>query len=230
MGKVGGLMRRASWVVTLLLLVGLCSFGCEERENSSDTTSSDATASTQPTTRRTRLSPTSNLLAAVTRPAQPTTATSAPADHPLATPSGAAAHLLALMSREDVEGVRTMMTDPLPANVIRGEVRGVADRLAGGAKWTIADAKESGVAAVVIVETKFPDGKLDHTPMIFVQRYDRWKVLLGPVNPKKYTEGEVISMNKLSDWLGTRLSELRRASVATTTMPATTRTSPAPPG
>jgi hypothetical protein len=46
-----------------------------------------------------------------------------------------------LMSKEDIEGIRSIMADPLPAAKLRGEVRAIADRLTGGAKWEVADSR-----------------------------------------------------------------------------------------
>ena len=211
-------MRRQSMVV-LLAVLGAGAAACEEPQDSS----SSVPITTQPTTRR---APATNPFAAVT---QPTTATSQAVtpDDPLATPQRAIAHMFDLMSKEDIEGLRTMMADPLPTATLRNEVRGVADRLASGAKWEIADTKVSNVAALVIVRTTFPDGKLDLSPLVLVNRYERWKVMLGTptqTTMRRFTTGEKESMNRVLEWGVERMAELRglpTTKATTTTAPST---------
>jgi hypothetical protein len=218
--------RQHSLLALLLSLVGVCLSACEEPQDSS----SNVPITTQPTTRRT---PASNPFAAVTQPTT-TAAASRPvaADDPLATPQRSIAYMFELMSKEDIEGLRTMMADPLPTATLRGEVRGVADRLASGAKWEIADTKVSGVAALVIVRTTFPDGKLDLAPLVLVNRYERWKVLLGTptqATMRRFTTGEKESMNRVLEWGVERMAELRglpTTKTATTTAPSTSTTTP----
>jgi hypothetical protein len=130
-----------------------------------------------PTTRA--FSPTTSFLA-VTQPS-----TQSSSSDPLATPDATVTHMFELMQKQDVTGVRAMMADPLPADQLRREISAVADRLNGGAKWAVVQSRTDGVAAVVIFRTRFPDGKEDFSPIMMVNRYDRWKVMLGPINLRK---------------------------------------------
>lgn len=193
--------------------------GCE-RESSTDRSAPPAPA-TAPTTRWS--SPTTDFLA-VTQPTTASAATQSPikSADPLATPSSAIAYLFELMKKQDVTGVRAMMADPVPAEKLRGEVSKVAEQLHSGATWEIVQSHDDGVVAVVLYRTTFADGRQDVSPAIFVNRYDRWKVLLGPLNLKKFTPGEKQSLNKVLAWAEPRLKELRRD----TTVPSTTPAAP----
>ena len=142
---------------------------------------------------------------------------------PLTTPQGAVTRLFALMEKEDVLGVRAMMADAsLPVNKLQPEVKAVADRLRGGAKWQIIDTNTQGEASFVIFRTRFPDGHEETSPLLLINRYERWKVILGPLNMKRFTPGEKESMTKVSNWGAKRLQELRGGGPSTA--PATQTT------
>jgi hypothetical protein len=213
-------MTAAAFAVSLV--------GCE-RDSGSGSDSNPppvVTATTAPTSRR-ALPTTDEVfgrLSSATGPSTTQSSFTGPAsagsasDDPLATPDSAVTHLFDLMQKQDVTGVRSIMADPsLPLNQLSKEVSGVAERLRGGAKWDIVQSRTEGVAAVVIFRTRFPDGRQEISPLVLVNRYDRWKVLLGPLNLKKYTPGEKESMNKVLVWAGKRLEELRGPSTAPAT-------------
>src|SRR5215204_128392 len=146
-------MRIARLLVILIAAAPLS--GCEESATDS---SAPPTVTTRPATRT--FTPSTQFLAVTqpsTRPAT-TTASGINRADPLATPRSAITYLFELMKNEDVNGVRAMMADPLPAEKLRGEVRAVADRFSGGAKWDIVETRDDGVVGVVIFRTTFPDG------------------------------------------------------------------------
>ena len=218
-------MRSTRWLVVLIAATATAaaslSMSCE-RETATDsnpyaapTTSSARTGAAAPATsarcRRPRKS-------SARRPAAATRAAARlAANDPLATPDSAIAHMFDLMQKQDVTGVRAMMADPLPSEQLRGQVSDVADRLNSGAKWQIVDRRIEGAAAVVIFRTTFADGKEELAPLVLVNRYDRWKVMLGPLNLHKFTVGEKEQLSKVMGWAGKRLDELR----GVTTKPAT---------
>ncbi|MEA2710372.1 MAG: hypothetical protein QOF78_2973 [Phycisphaerales bacterium] len=197
-------MRNALLVA---MVVAVSTAACGEREADS------SSAPPAPTTQR---SSASTRFAAATAP---TTAATMPATtrfvDPLTTPTGAITYMFAQMKNQDVHGVRAMMADPMPPEKLRGEIRAIANRLNGGAKWEIVDTRIDGVAAIVLFRTTLPDGTDEVAPLVFVNRYDRWKVLLGPLNLRKFTDGEKDSMNKVLEWGVKRLSEIRGGAPAT---------------
>jgi len=206
-------MRIAHFIVIVFAVL----VGCE-RESGSDN-SPPPMPTSGPTTRR--FSPTTSFLA-VTQPS-----TQSSSSDPLATPDATVTHMFELMQKQDVTGVRAMMADPLPADQLRREISAVADRLNGGAKWAVVQSRTDGVAAVVIFRTRFPDGKEDFSPIMMVNRYDRWKVMLGPINLRKFTAGEKESLNQVLAWAADRMDQLRGVSTTTRTTTKTTTTAPA---
>jgi len=209
--------------------------GCDQGDSNTGSLppSSSGTSSGRPTTTRRALPTTDEIFgrmpstnsAATTRSAR--TPSAGDSSDPLATPQSAVTHLIGLMEKEDVIGVRSMMADPsLPLNTLGAEVGAVAKRLHGGATWEIVQTHTDGVASVVIFRTTFPDGRAEIAPLVLVNRYDRWKVLLGPLNLKKFANFEKDDMKQVLAWAAPRLDELRgvpttRPTTAATTTPAT---------
>ena len=157
--------------------------------------------------------------ASTTGPSAMTGASGASAD-PLATPEATVKQMFDLMQKEDVTGVRAMMLDPMPAEKLRAEISAIADRMNSGAKWEIVNSHVQGVAAVVIFRTTFPDGKKDFSPLILINRYDRWKVQLGPLNVRRFSGGEKESLNKVLPWAGKEVDALRGVTTKPATKPA----------
>jgi hypothetical protein len=210
-------MRIARLLVILTATAAPLLGGCE-RESASDSAAPPSATTRPPTTART-FTPSTQFLAVTQPSTQPraATTTAASAD-PLATPSTAVVHLFDLMRKQDVNGVRAMMADPLPAEKLRGEVAAVAKRFQSGATWAIVEAHDDGLVGVVLFRTTYPDGRDDVSPLFFINRYDRWKVLLGQLNQKKLTPGEIRSLNKQVALAAERLNVIRGVQ---TTKPAT---------
>lgn len=209
----------------LVILIGVMAASCErdDRAVTPLPTTTPAATTQQSAAPSTARAAAIAALQAVTQPAA-TAQSRAQSSDPLASPTGAVRHMFELMQKRDVQGVAAMMTDPLPASVLRSEVVNVAERLENGATWEIADSRSNDVAAVVIFRTTFPDGRQDVSPLLLVNRYDRWKVLLGPLNERRFTSSEKMHMNAMLAWGEKRLAHLRDA---LTTRPAAT--TPAPP-
>jgi hypothetical protein len=159
-----------------------------------------------------------------TRPAtEPAPATTrAVVIDPLATPTSAANLMFELMRKRDVLGIRAIMAEPLPYAQLQRDVRTVSRRMAAGAKVEIVDMKIVGPAAVVIYRTTYK-GTLDEvTPLVLVNRYEHWKVVLGEVTLKTFTENEINSTRNAMEWAGRRIEELRpKATTKPATEPAT---------
>ena len=233
-------MHSAVVVVVRMLVIPIvavvaCAAGCEREEYVPLPTTTPSSSSRVPATRRAL--PTSDEVFGSRSTTVPTTVASAAttrsslsdggaavARAPLETPDQTIVRMFELMQKQDLAGVRAMLGDPPPPDRLRSEVALVADRMNSGAKWQIMDSRTEGVAAVVIFRTTFADGKQEFTPIPLVNRYDRWRVLLGTLNPKKLSGGERSGINRLASWTETRLNELR--GVPTTTKPATTPTAP----
>ena len=230
------LARMLMIVMTAAAAAALMVAGCDQSDSNTGSLppSSSNTSSGRPTTTRRALPTTDEIFgripstssAATTRSSSRTPAAGDSSD-PLATPQSAVTHLIGLMEKEDVLGVRSMMADPsLPLNKLGAEVSAVANRLHSGATWQVVETHTDGVASVVIFRTTFPDGRAEFSPLVLVNRYDRWKVLLGPLNLKKFANFEKDDMKQVLAWAAPRLNELRgvpttRPTTAATTTPAT---------
>ena len=211
---------RIALSLVMLIASATALAGCE-RESASDSGPPPPPA-TAPTTRK--FSPTTALLA-VTQPTTQDAATHS--TDPLATPDATVTHMFELMQKQDVTGVRAMMADPLPADKLRQEISAVAERLNSGAKWQIVESRAEGVAAVVIFRTTFADGKQEYTALMLINRYDRWKVMLGQLNLKRFTTSEKEDLNKVLAWAADRMDQLRGVSTTTRATTPATPTTPA---
>jgi hypothetical protein len=218
---------RIACSVVILIAVGAA--GCDRSPAPSP---QDDAPSPPPATRPSSAELMARIAALTTMPATtlPATTRTAPvaaaatrAADPLAVPASAVGHLFDLMQKRDVAGLRAMSADPLPDDVMAVEVRRVARRLESGSKWAIVETRIVGSGAVVIFRTILPDGKEEFAPLIFVNRYDRWKIIFGQINVKKFTEGEKADMSKAMEWAVIRLKELSGES---TTAPTTAPTAP----
>jgi hypothetical protein len=210
------------------------STGCDQSDSNTGSlpTSVSNTPSGRPATTRRTLPTTDEIFGRMpSTNASPTsrsarTPTTGDSNDPLATPQSAVTHLIGLMEKEDVLGVRSMMADPsLPLNQLGTEVSAVANRLHGGAKWELVQTHTDGVASVVIFRTTFPDGRSEFAPLVLVNRYDRWKVLLGPLNLRKFADFEKADMKQVLAWAASRLNELQGVPTirpTTATTPTTT--------
>ena len=207
-------------VIPVVVAVAVCAAGCEREEYVPLPTTTPSPSSRVPATRRAL--PTSDEVFGSRSTTVPTTVASAAttrsslsdggaavARAPLETPDQTIVRMFELMQKQDLAGVRAMLGDPPPPDRLRSEVALVADRMNGGAKWQIMDSRTEGVAAVVIFRTTFADGKEEFTPLPLVNRYDRWRVLMGALNPKKLTAGERTGINRLAPWTEQRMNELR---------------------
>jgi hypothetical protein len=201
--------------LVLVTLIATAMTSCERESGDSGPPPVVSTPTTRP-----RPSPSTAFLA-VTQPA-----TQSAAD-PLATPNSAVAHLVELMRKQDMTGIRAMLPDQPPADTLRGIIDQVVEQLNGGAKWEIVDTRIEGVAAIAIYRTTYPDGKQVDSPMLLVKRYDRWKVFLSDVNPKRLTNHEIESMGRVSRWAADRLDKLRGVTTKPTTTTTGTTTAPA---
>jgi hypothetical protein len=221
-------------IATTAVAAATLSLGCDQSDSNTGSLppSSSSNSSARPTTTRRALPTTDEIFARTPAATSPTTRsartpTTSDSNDPLATPESAVAHLFGLMEKEDVLGVRAMIADPSqPLNKLSGEVSAVAERIRGGAKWEIVESRTDGVASLVIFRTTFPDGRVDLSPIVLVNRYERWKALLGPLNLKKFAPYEKEDMNKVLTWGGTRLAELRGGTPATKPTTAATKTTP----
>jgi hypothetical protein len=213
-------------IVVVVAVLAMCATGCEQEEITPLPTTAPSPSSRVSATRRAL--PTSDEIfgsRAATAPSTlPTAAvavtttqssitdvggSSSIAREPTDTPDQTITKLFELMQKQDVAGVRAMLADPPSPERLRTEVAMVAERLSGGAKWEILHSRTEGVAAVVIFRTNFPDGKEEFTPLPLVNRYERWRVLMGALNPKKLTAGERTGINRLAPWTEQRMNELR---------------------
>ena len=224
-----------SLIVAGVIAAVAAAAGCEREEFVPLPTTAPSASSRVPATRRalptsdevfgSRSSTAPTTIAATettTRPTDPPGGSGAAAADPSNTPDQAVNRLFELMQKQDVSGVRAMLADPPPLDRLRSEVALVAERIDRGATWAIVHSRTEGVAAVVIFRTRFPDGREEFTPLPLVNRYDRWRVLMGALNPKKLSPGEVSSMNKLTGWTTERMNELRGVPTTTTTTTTTT--------
>ena len=151
---------------------------------------------------------------------QPTTAptldgaatapTTRPQD-PLATPDSAVQHLFKLMAENDADAVRAMLHDPPPSAELRQYVQRISYQMRRGATIELVETRIEKSMAGVMYRTSFPNGKTEIAPVVLIGRYDRWKVLLGQVNPKRYTTSEKQDIIALSHWINERLPELNAA-------------------
>ena len=204
----------------LVILIGMGASSCEREGAGDRAVPARAPApSSQPAPSTARAAAIA-ALQAVTRPTSlPTTAEAATqpgaANDPLSSPRDAVAHMFELMRARDVKGVAAMMTDPLPPDALRGEVASIASRLESGAEWEILESRTNGAAALVIFRTTYPDGRREVSPLLLVNRYDRWRVQLGPVNERRFTSGEKMDLNQVLAWGEKRLAILRDAPAAT---------------
>ena len=220
-------------IATIGAVAASLSIGCDQSDSNTGSLppSSSSNSSGRPTTTRRALPTTDEIFGRLPSSTGPSTTqsagtpTSSQSSDPLATPESAVANLFSLMEKEDALGVRAMMADPsMPLSKLRTEVSAAADRLHGGAKWEIVQSHTDGVAALVIFRTTFPDGRSEITPLVLINRYERWKVLMGTPNPKKFGDFEKADINKVLAWAVPRLTELRGGSTTKPTTAATTNT------
>jgi hypothetical protein len=206
---------RIAW--SFVILIATLAVGCE-RESGSGAGGPAPVPASAPAPATRRALPTSDEVFGssrlTTRPAT-TQADAAPALEPLETPDATVTRLFELMQKQDVAGVRAMLADPLPVERLRTEVAAVADRMNSGAKWSIVESRVEGAAAVVLFRTTFPDGKEELTGIFLLNRYDRWRAMLGTMNVRRLTSGEKESINKVGKWAAGRLDELRGVSTTT---------------
>jgi hypothetical protein len=125
-----------------------------------------------------------------------------------------------LMGENDPVAVRSVLIDPPPLEDLRRFVAQVSQRLKRGSKFELMETKIERNAAAVIYRTTFPDGRIEIAPVILIGRYDRWKVALGQINPKRYTAAEKQDLVAVTHWLEDRLPQLQ---------PATQTAQPVPP-
>ena len=223
-----------SFVVAAVSAVA-CGVGCEQEEFTPLPATAPSPSSRVPATRRAlptsdeifgsraATAPTTQSAAAATTTTRSTAGDagiSSAAPDPTDTPDQVVTRLFELMQKQDVTGVRTMLADPPEPERLRSEVALVAERMNRGATWQILDSRTEGVAAVVIFRTRFADGKDEFTPLPLVNRYDRWRVLMGQLNARKLTPGERTGIKRLAAWTEQRMNELRGVT--------TTSTAPAP--
>jgi len=113
------------------------------------------------------------------------------------------------MREQNVQSIRAMMLEPLPVERLRPEVQAIAEKLAGGAQVQILQTQVRGSAAAVLYRTTYSTGQEEVVAQVLINRYDRWKVILGGLNLKRLTEGEIADMNNVLEWAADRLAELR---------------------
>jgi hypothetical protein len=76
---------------------------------------------------------------------------------------------------------------------------------------------------VVLYRTIYPNGTNDVTPIFLIGRYERWKPLLGAINPKRYTAAEKEDLVTLGRWVQERMPAHNATTQPATTQSATTR-------
>jgi hypothetical protein len=133
-----------------------------------------------------------------------------------------------------VDEVREALIDPPPKDNLTQQVRGIARTLRGGATWEIIESKARKTAAVVLYKSRYPDGTVVVQPALLLNRYDRWKLVLGALNPKRLTPVEREDVRLVTDWAANRLKEFQAATRpagagASTGAGATTQPAPNPP-
>ena len=180
-----------------ILLVALLLCLCEESWGQATQPAANRPASTRPA-----------VLAPSTTPA--TRPTSRPGE-PLSTPDSAVLHMFKLMGENDPIAVRSVLIDPPPLENLRQFVAQISLRLKQGARVELMESKIERNAAAVVYRTIYPDGRVEVAPVILVGRYDRWKIVLGQINPKRYTNAEKQDLVAVSHWLEGRLPELQPA-------------------
>jgi hypothetical protein len=193
----------------LIALLGLCGFTWAQTTRRAAATTRPAAATTRPA-------------GTTTRPTATTQAATRPAD-PLETPQSAVIHLFKLMQSNDAGEVRAILMDPPPLEELKPQVNAVAWKLNKGAKFELMETEVRKRAAVVIYRTTYPKGRTEMSPVLLLQRYDRWKVILGPINPARYTPAEKQDLLDVGSWMQERLAALNAGSAATQPKP------PAPP-
>jgi hypothetical protein len=257
---VGGDVGRRSALAILVVIAAVTGAGCDSRDSvQPDSTAGEPTTRTvQPWTPVTVPAELAAQLAATvptSAPASaPTTlptlsrATSRPAD-PLATPESSLRYFLSLLERKqlpDMETMTAVMVEPPPDDVLVPKLNRLRRQILRGAKWDLVEAPRiRGAAAAALYRTRFPNGSEEVAPVLLLQLYDRWKIVMGDVSPKKYTPGEKEDMVAVMTWAQQRAKELMAANQAaraasrpagiTTTAPAAATPpsaaplSPAPP-
>jgi hypothetical protein len=126
-----------------------------------------------------------------------------------------------------LEKVLPMTIEPPPDEVLAEKLNRIREPLLRGATWEITDSYTHGSAAAVIYTLKSPRGKTARFPMMLIQRFDRWKFVLGEITPIRYTEGEKNDMLLVGDWTRKRMEQLSAAAAAAS-QPATTQATAGP--
>ena len=144
---------------------------------------------------------------------------SRPAD-PLETPQTAINFVFKQIQAQDVEGVRDALIDPPPPEQLAPAVKRIASNLSRGASWAVVETKVQGTAAAVLYRSKYVSGNTEVQPALLLNRYDRWKMVLGQLDPKRLTSIERQDIRTVLEWAARRVKELNP--------PATTRASTEP--
>lgn len=111
--------------------------------------------------------------------------------NPLREPDLAVQRFFDLLRREDFSNARLISLHSITSSELR---EAMAKMIAGfheGKKPVIVDVHRAGNVAIVECQIMSARGEKEFAfGLITVQRYDDWKIQIGPPNPLKLTEGE----------------------------------------
>jgi hypothetical protein len=187
-----------------LALAALAIVGCEPQ----GTPSSESTSA--PTTSPASKPATTQFLApAATLPNIPATTQADAPDH-LAQPTTATEYMYSQAKTGNLEAIRLMTAEPTPISDVRTIFAPMREQLRIGGKVDVVDSKVFNTVAMVICHFTSPnpadEAYFAHT---FMRRYDRWRIQLADINPRRLTEGEVNSARVAIAWAKQRVIELR---------------------
>jgi hypothetical protein len=243
-------MRGSVFFVLLTALTLLAALaGCESRETPGDEASSASSRPTQPQFQPLKLAtqpatlplpppgwkPTTDPLfsdpttrastrAAATEPA------SRPVD-PLATPESTVRHFLELCSSKqlpDLTEVTSLLVESPPEEELVPRLNRVRRRLLNGATWEIVQTNTRNSAASVLFRATYR-GRSDVSAILLLKIRERWKIVLGELNPKKYTPGEKEDLLRMAQWSQEQAATYQSSTTAPASAPASApATTPAP--
>ena len=156
--------------------------------------------------------------------APPATAATKPASRPvdpLETPTSALEFVFKRIRAEDVDGVRDAVIDPPPANQLAPAIHRIASNLSRGATWTVVESKVQGTAAAVLYRSKYLSGNEEVQPALLLNRYDRWKMVLGALDPKRLTSIERQDIRVVMEWAKDRMKAYPAVTTQPTSQPTT---------
>jgi hypothetical protein len=130
--------------------------------------------------------------------------------NPLADPTAAVTRLVELIQQENFDEARGLSLHSMTATEVRKAYAAMVTGMHNGGRIEIIETHRADPVAMVLCRWVSPK-KVNIFGMIAVQRYDDWKVQVGPLNKRRLTEGESNAMLKLDEIIAPRVKELQAA-------------------